>query len=42
MDIISVYHQLRPYRAAAEHCGGTHRTAEKVVDKFEADQAGVR
>lgn len=31
MDIISVYHQLRPYPAA-----------EKVVDKFEADQAGVR
>ncbi|MHA7653941.1 IS21 family transposase, partial [Mycobacterium sp. ML4] len=41
MDIISAYHQLGSYRAAAEECGTTHRTVKKVVDKFEADQAGV-
>lgn len=41
MDIISAYQQLGSYRAAAERCGTTHRTVKKVVDKFEADQAGV-
>jgi transposase len=41
MDIISAYHQLGSYRAAARECGTTHRTVKKVVDKFEADQAGV-
>ncbi|TDL03216.1 IS21 family transposase [Mycobacterium paragordonae] len=41
MDIISAYQQLGSYRAAAEECGTTHRTVKKVVDKFEADQAGV-
>ena len=41
MDIISAYQQLGSYRAAAELCGTTHRTVKKVVDKFEADQAGV-
>ncbi len=41
MDIISAYHQLGSYRAAAEHCGTTHRTVKKIVDRFEADQAGV-
>jgi transposase len=41
MDIISAYQQLGSYRAAAEHCGTTHRTVKKIVDKFEADQAGV-
>lgn len=41
MDIISAYHQLGSYRAAAEHCGTTHRTVKKIVDKFEADQAGI-
>ncbi len=41
MDIISAYQQLGSYRAAAGHCGTTHRTVKKVVDKFEADQAGV-
>ena len=41
MDIISAYQQLGSYRAAAEACGTTHRTVKKVVDKFEADQAGV-
>lgn len=41
MDIISAYQQLGSYRAAAEECGTTHRTVKKVIDKFEADQAGV-
>lgn len=41
MDIISAYQRLGSYRAAAELCGTTHRTAKKVLDKFEADQAGV-
>lgn len=41
MDIISAYQQLGSYRAAAEHCGTTHRTVKKVVDRFEAGQAGV-
>lgn len=41
MDIIiSAYQQLGSYRAAADHCGTTHRTVKKVVEKFEADQAG--
>jgi Homeodomain-like domain len=41
MDIIAAYQQLGSYRAAADACGTTHRTVKKVVDKFEADQAGV-
>ena len=41
MDIISAYQQLGSYRAAADACGTTHRTVKKVVDKFDADQAGV-
>ncbi len=41
MDIISAYHQLGSYRAAAAECGTTHRTVKKVVEKFEADQAGL-
>ena len=40
MDIISAYQQLGSYRAAAELCGTTHKTVKRVVDKFEADQAG--
>jgi transposase len=40
MDIISAYQQLGSYRAAADECGTTHRTVKKIVDKFEADQAG--
>ncbi|WP_406813489.1 IS21 family transposase [Mycobacterium sp. M23085] len=40
MDIISAYQQLGTYRAAAEQCGTTHKTVKRVVDKFEADQAG--
>jgi Homeodomain-like domain len=41
MDIISAYQQLGSYRAAADRCDTTHRTVKKIVDKFEADQAGV-
>lgn len=41
MDIISAYQQLGSYRAAADVCGTTHRTVKKIVDKFEADQAGI-
>lgn len=41
MDIISAYQQLGSYRGAADHCGTTHRTVKRHVDKFEADQAGV-
>ena len=41
MDIISAYQQLGSYRGAADQCGTTHRTVKKIVDKFEADQAGV-
>ena len=41
MDVISAYQQLGSYRAAAEECGTTHRTVKKIVDKFEAHQAGV-
>jgi hypothetical protein len=41
MDIISAYQQLGSYRGAADACGTTHRTVKKVVDKFEAGQAGV-
>lgn len=40
MDIISAYQQLGSYRAAAERCGTTHKTVKRVMDKFEADQAG--
>ncbi|MCX2931682.1 IS21 family transposase [Mycobacterium sp. CVI_P3] len=41
MDIISAYQQLGSYRAAAELCNTTPKTVKRVVDKFEADQAGV-
>jgi hypothetical protein len=41
MDIISAYQQLGSYRAAADVCGTTHKTVKRVMDKFEADQAGV-
>ncbi len=41
MDIISAYQQLGSYRAAADICGTTAKTVKRVVDKFEADQAGV-
>jgi transposase len=40
MDIISAYQQLGSYRAAAEQCGTTPKTVKRIVDKFEADQAG--
>ncbi len=41
MDIISAYYELGSHRAAADRCGSTHRTVKKIVDKFEADQAGA-
>ncbi|QYL29389.1 transposase [Mycobacterium shottsii] len=41
MDIISADQQLGSYRAAADACGTTHRTVKKIIDKFEADQAGI-
>lgn len=40
MDIISAYQELGSYRGAAELCGTTHKTVKRVVEKFEADQAG--
>jgi hypothetical protein len=40
MDIISAYQQLGSYRGAADLCGTTHKTVKRVVEKFEADQAG--
>ena len=40
MDIISAYQQLGSYRAAAEVCNTTPKTVKRVVDRFEADQAG--
>ena len=40
MDIISAYQQVGSYRAAADLCGTTPKTVKRVVDKFEADQAG--
>ena len=40
MDIISAYQQLGSYRAAAEQCGTTPKTVKRIVEKFEADQAG--
>lgn len=41
MDIISAYQQLGSYRGAADMCGTTHKTVKRIVDKFEADQAGA-
>ncbi len=41
MDIISAYQQVGSYRGAADICGTTPKTVKRVVDKFEADQAGV-
>ncbi len=41
MDIISAYRELGSYRAAAEKCSTTHHTVKNIVDRFEADQAGV-
>jgi transposase len=42
MDIISAYHQVGSYRAAAELCGTTHKTVKRVVEKFEAGDAPPR
>lgn len=41
MDIISAYYELGSYRGAADKCGTTHRTVKKIIDKHQADQAGV-
>ena len=35
MDIISAYRQSGTYRGAAELCGTTHKTVNRVVEKFE-------
>lgn len=40
MDIISAYQQVGSYRGAADLCDTTPKTVKRVVDKFEADQAG--
>lgn len=40
MDIISAYRDVGSYRGAAELCGTTHKTVKRIIDKFEADQAG--
>ncbi|KSZ55948.1 hypothetical protein Z045_26035 [Rhodococcus pyridinivorans KG-16] len=41
MDIISAYREVRSYRGAAELCGTTHKTVKRIVERFEADQAGT-
>lgn len=41
MDIISAYYELGSYRGAADRCGTTHRTVKKIVDRHEAEQAGM-
>lgn len=41
MDIISAYREVGSYRGAAELVGTTHKTVERTIDKFEADQAGA-
>jgi hypothetical protein len=39
MDIISPDQQVESYQGAAELCGTTHRTAEKVIERFEAGES---
>ncbi|MGV8875312.1 MAG: hypothetical protein ACOH2Q_22475 [Rhodococcus sp. (in: high G+C Gram-positive bacteria)] len=34
------YRGVGSYRGAAEHVGTTHKTVERAIDKFEAEQAG--
>ncbi|BBX25037.1 MULTISPECIES: IS21 family transposase [Mycobacteriaceae] len=41
MDIISAYYELGSYRGAADRCGTTHRTVKKIIDRHEAEQAGI-
>jgi hypothetical protein len=41
MDIISAYYELGSYRGAADRYGTTHRTVKRIIDKQEANQAGV-
>ena len=40
MDNIAAYQDLVSYRAAADVCGTTHKTVKRVMDKFDAEQAG--
>jgi transposase len=40
MDIISAFQQVGSYRGAADMCDTTPKTVKRIVDKFEADQAG--
>ena len=40
MDIIAAYQELVSYRAAADLCGTTHKTVKRVMEKFQAGQAG--
>ena len=40
MDIIAAYQELGSYRAAADLCGTTHKTVKRVMEKFQAGQAG--
>jgi transposase len=41
MSVAMKYQQLGTYRGAADMCGTTHKTAKRVVEKFEAGQAGA-
>jgi transposase len=41
MDIISAYREVGTYRGAADMCGTTHKTVKRVVERFDADQAGT-
>ncbi len=40
LDIITAYQELGTYRAAAEHCGTTHKTVARVIAKQEAGRSG--
>lgn len=42
MDIISAYREVGSYRAAADLCGTTHKTVKRVVERFEAEQSGLK
>ena len=41
MSIISAYQQVGTYRGAAAVCGTTHKTVKRVIERFEAEQAGL-
>ena len=40
MSIISAYQTVGTYRGAAALCGTTHKTVKRVIERFEAEQAG--